>query len=139
MSLLALTILEIVLGVNNIVFISIAASKVAKEHQGKATRIEFVFAMVLRIFLLLFISVLIMMAFSTPVGRFVNDHTTIQIFGLSFWILIGFMLILKGVHLANLQLLDPHIGAIPKGYLYFSIAFSMGVESLNMKFRKKTK
>ncbi len=83
------------------------------------------------------ISVLIMMAFAVPVGRFVNEHPTIQMLGLAFLILIGFMLIIEGGHLANLSILGSEIGAVPKGYLYFAIAFSLLVEFLNMKLRKK--
>lgn len=82
------------------------------------------------------VSVLIMMAFAVPVGRFVNRHPTIQMLGLSFLILIGFMLIAEGAHLAHLTIAGQSVGAIPKGYLYFAIAFSLGVEFLNMKLRK---
>lgn len=85
------------------------------------------------------ISVLIMMAFATPVGRFVNRHPSIQILGLSFLILIGFMLIAEAAHLSHLKVFDSEIGAIPKGYLYFTIAFSLFVEFLNFRIRKKDK
>ncbi len=83
------------------------------------------------------VSMLIMMLFATPVGKFVNAHPTVQMLALSFLILIGFMLITEGAHLANTEIFHQHIGAIPKGYLYFAIAFSLGVEALNMKTRKK--
>lgn len=242
MSLLTLTFLEIVLGVDNIIFISITASKLEEKDQAKATNIGLILAMVLRIILLLGISVLvamkdpwftietswmhagfsgqsiililgglfllyksvseihhklegedhhdekgkkkisltaaviqitlinivfsfdsiltavgmtnglsgalvvmiiavivsvvIMMLFATPVGRFVNKHPTIQMLGLSFLILIGFMLILEGGHLANLEIFGSHAAPVPKGYLYFAIAFSLLVEFLNMKLRK---
>lgn len=82
------------------------------------------------------VSVLIMMLFAVPVGRFVNDHPTIQILGLSFLILIGFTLIAEGAHLGHVQVADSEVGSIPKGYLYFAIAFSMGVEFLNLRLRK---
>lgn len=85
------------------------------------------------------ISVLVMMAFANPVGRFVNKHPTIQMLGLSFLILIGFMLILEGGHLAHLEVGGSVIGAVPKGYLYFAIAFSLLVEFLNMRLRKNYK
>ena len=243
MSLLTLTFLEIVLGVDNIIFISIAASKLPREQQKKATNIGLALAMILRIVLLFGISILIamkepwleidkswikagfsgqslilvagglfllyksvteihhkleghnsangsnggkkstltnaiiqitlinivfsfdsiltavgmtnglygalvimiiavvlsvviMMAFANPVGRFVNEHPTIQMLGLSFLILIGFMLILEGGYLAHLEIMDKEIGAIPKGYLYFAITFSLLVEFLNMRLRK---
>jgi len=83
------------------------------------------------------ISILIMMSFAGPVGRFVNRHPTIQMLGLSFLILIGFMLIAEGAHLGDLQIAGSEIGTVPKGYLYFSIAFSLFVEALNMRLRKK--
>jgi predicted tellurium resistance membrane protein TerC len=82
------------------------------------------------------VSMAIMMLFANPVGKFVNAHPTIQMLALSFLILIGFMLITEGAHLANTKIFDQEIGAIPKGYLYFAIAFSLGVEALNMKTRK---
>ena len=243
MSLLTLTFLEIVLGVDNIIFISIAASKLPEEQQKKATNIGLILAMVLRILLLFGISiliamkepwleldnswitagfsgqsiiliigglfllyksvseihhklegddhlggeggkkstmtnaivqitlinivfsfdsiltavgmtnglygallimiiavvasVLIMMLFANPVGRFVNKHPTIQMLGLAFLILIGFMLIIEGGHLAHMKIMGSEIGAVPKGYLYFAIAFALLVEFLNMRIRKK--
>lgn len=83
------------------------------------------------------ISILIMMIFAVPIGRFVNEYPTIQMLALSFLILIGFMLVTESAHLANAEIFGNHVGAIPKGYLYFAIAFSLGVEALNMKVRKK--
>jgi predicted tellurium resistance membrane protein TerC len=83
------------------------------------------------------ISVLIMMQFAVPVGNFVNKHPSIQILGLSFLILIGFMLITESAHLANASFFGNHVESVPKGYLYFAIAFSLLVEVLNMKVSKK--
>lgn len=83
------------------------------------------------------ISIIIMMIFATPVSNFVNKHPTIQMLALSFLILIGFMLITEGAHLSHIEIFNKPVGAIPKGYLYFAIAFSLGVEALNMKVRKK--
>lgn len=243
-SLLTLTFLEIVLGVDNIIFISIAASKLPEEQQKKATNIGLFLAMIMRIVLLFGITWLIamkepwisfhndwfhggfsgqsiiliiggifllyksvneiheklegtehhadgsskkkatlksaiiqitlinivfsfdsiltavgmtngvtgaliimivavvlsmgiMMAFANPVGQFVNKHPTIQVLGLSFLILIGFMLILEGCHLAHFSFAGNEVGAIPKGYLYFAIAFALLVEFLNMRIRPK--
>lgn len=82
------------------------------------------------------ISVLIMMIFAHAIGKFVNNHPTIQVLGLSFLILIGFMLIAEAAHLSHLKIFDASIGAIPKGYLYFTISFSMLIEFLNMRLRK---
>jgi predicted tellurium resistance membrane protein TerC len=84
------------------------------------------------------VSVIIMMVFANPVGRFVNQHPTVQLLGLAFLILIGFMLISEGAHLSNLVVFDQEVGTIPKGYLYFTIAFSLFIEFINMKYRKKT-
>jgi predicted tellurium resistance membrane protein TerC len=71
------------------------------------------------------LSILVMMLFSTAVSEFINKHPTMQMLALSFLILIGVMLIAEGFH--------QHVS---KGYIYFAIAFSMGVEILNMRMRK---
>ncbi|WOC40364.1 TerC family protein [Polaribacter sp. HL-MS24] len=244
-ALLTLTFLEIVLGIDNIIFISIAANKLPKEKRKRATNIGLVLAMVLRIILLFGISYIIamkapfwtidlpwiqagitgqslilfvggifllykstqeihhkvegkqedlenskpqkgytlkqavlqitlinivfsfdsiltavgmtngingampimvvsvilsmgiMLLFANPVGEFVSKHPTIQMLGLAFLILIAFMLIAEGAHLSHANILGQTVGIIPKGYLYFAIAFSLGVEMLNMKIRKK--
>ena len=83
------------------------------------------------------ISVGVMMLFAVPVGTFVNKNPSIQILGLAFLILIGFMLITESMHLSNAQLAGQHVGAVPKGYLYFAIAFSLAVEFINMKMRSR--
>jgi len=82
------------------------------------------------------ISVGIMMLFAVPVGNFVNVNPSIQILGLAFLILIGFMLITESMHLSHAELAGQQIGTVPKGYLYFAIAFSLAVEFINMKMRK---
>jgi predicted tellurium resistance membrane protein TerC len=82
------------------------------------------------------ISVMIMMQFAVPVGTFVNKHPSIQILGLAFLVLIGFMLITESAHLAHASFFGSHVDTIPKGYLYFAITFSMAVEMLNMKMKK---
>lgn len=83
------------------------------------------------------ISVGVMMLFAVPVGNFVNANPSIQILGLAFLILIGFMLMTESMHLSEAELVGQHVGTVPKGYLYFAIAFSLGVEFLNMKMRNK--
>ena len=85
------------------------------------------------------LSILIMMLFAGPVGNFVNDHPTIQMLGLAFLILIGFMLIAEGAHLSHVEFAGSEIGTIPKGYLYFAIAFSLLVEFLNMRLPSRQK
>jgi predicted tellurium resistance membrane protein TerC len=240
-SLLTLTFLEIVLGIDNIIFISIVASRLPKEEQGKARNIGLLLAMLFRVVLLFGISILIslqkpffhldtfllkvapsgqaiilfvgglfliykatneifqklegeeqeisktgkavnsvakvvtqialinlvfsvdsiltaiglsndmgvmviavvvsaliMMGFSGPVGRFINNHPSLQVLGLSFLIMIGFMLIAAASHDSELTLLGHSIGTIPKGYLYSSIVFSLFVEFVNIKMRKKS-
>ncbi|NRA49042.1 MAG: TerC family protein [Phaeodactylibacter sp.] len=241
MSLLTLTFLEIVLGIDNIIFISIASGKLPEAERPKATNIGLVLAMVLRILLLfgvsvlvameepwfeihnswvhggfsgqsiiliigglfllykstteirhkleeedthessskgkasltnviiqitlinivfsfdsiltavgmtngltgaliimiiaVVVSVLIMMLFANPVANFVNKNPTIQMLGMAFLILIGFMLLAEGAHLAHLTVGGSEVGTIPKGYLYFAITFSLFVEFLNMRLR----
>ena len=69
----------------------------------------------------------IMLIFAKYVSDFVNKHPTVKMLALSFLILIGFMLVVESLH--------QHI---PKGYIYFAMFFSLLVEMLNMKLRKKT-
>ena len=246
LALLTLTFLEIILGIDNIVFISISANKLPKEQQKKATMLGLSLAMIIRILLLfsvsylialkdpfiiinnswletgitgqsiilllgglfllykstseihhkmekttninsntnsktstfskiiiqiilidivfsfdsiltavgmtngidgaltimilaVIISMIIMMVFANSVSTFVNNNPTIQMLALSFLILIGFMLIAEGAHLSHVRIFNKSIGAIPKGYLYFAITFSLVVEALNMKIRKTKK
>jgi len=86
------------------------------------------------------ISIVIMLTFAAPVSKFVNDHPTIQILGLSFLILIGVMLLAEGSHLAHIKAFgEVEVTNIPKGYLYFAIFFSLFVEFLNIRMKKKSK
>jgi predicted tellurium resistance membrane protein TerC len=88
--------------------------------------------------LAIIISIIIMMVFAGPVSKFVNNHPTIQILGLSFLILIGVMLLAEGSHLAHFRFgNETEVGTIPKGYLYFSIFFSLFVEFLNLRLKRK--
>jgi predicted tellurium resistance membrane protein TerC len=68
-----------------------------------------------------------MMFFAAPVGAFVSRHPTIKMLALSFLLLIGLTLIVEGF--------DVHI---PKGYIYFAMGFSVFVEMLNLRLRKKS-
>lgn len=223
--LLTLTIMEIVLGIDNVVFISILASKLPADQQNRARQIGLALALITRILLLLTVSwiaqlttplfnlfgldvsgrdlilmlgglfliwkatreiherlegasghssakvapsfgavifqiILLDIVFSldsviTAVGMvdeiavmilavtiavgimlvsagaisdFVNRHPTVKMLALSFLLLIGFMLLLEGFH--------QHV---PKGYIYFAIAFSVFVEVLNLRARTKVK
>jgi len=71
------------------------------------------------------IAVFFMMAFAGPVSSFVERHPTVKMLALSFLLLIGVTLIVEGFD-----------GHVPKGYVYFAMAFSMFVELLNMRARK---
>ena len=251
MALLTLTLLEIILGIDNIVFISIAANKLPQNQRGKTTNIGLVLAMIQRIILLFFVSFLvglkepfytvhtswltvaisvqaiilllgglflifkstseikdkiespshnlgtvksekikslsqaliqiliidfifsldsiltavgmtnglhqnhnynlmlmviavvvsvaIMIAFANPIREFIDKHPSMQILGLAFLILIGFMLITEAAHLSETKFFGKTVGAIPKGYLYFAIAFSLFVEFLSFRVNRKPK
>lgn len=76
------------------------------------------------------ISIIVMMLASGAISKFVNEHPTIKILALAFLILIGFMLVLEGLP-------DQLAIHVPKGYIYFAIFFSLAVEMLNMRMRKK--
>ena len=227
-ALLTLIFLEIILGVDNIIFISIVSSKLPKEQQAKARTIGLMMALVFRVFLLMgityiikltepvftidflgfvqgfswrdlillagglfliakstseihhkisgaeqsehkqgatgsmskiifqiilldivfsfdsiltaiglvdqiilmiiavVVAMVVMMIFTGAISRFIEARPTLQILALSFLILIGVMLVAEGF--------GEHV---PKGYIYFSVAFSLIVEILNMRLRKK--
>jgi predicted tellurium resistance membrane protein TerC len=85
------------------------------------------------------ISMIIMMVFANSVNKFVSRNPTVQMLALAFLILIGFMLVVEGAHLSHTVIFNNSIGSIPKGYLYFAIAFSLGVEFLNMRILRNKK
>jgi predicted tellurium resistance membrane protein TerC len=70
------------------------------------------------------IAILVMMVSAKAIGEFVDQHPTVKMLALSFLVLIGVALVAEGI--------DMHI---PKGYIYFAMAFSVGVEMLNLKIR----
>jgi predicted tellurium resistance membrane protein TerC len=74
------------------------------------------------------IAVGVMLIFAGRISSFVEKHPTMKILALSFLIMIGVMLVIEGLH-----------AHIPKGYVYFSMAFALGVELMNMRFRKVSK
>ena len=74
------------------------------------------------------LSVGMMMLFAGAIGRFVSDHPTIKMLALAFLVVVGVVLIAEG--------LDYHV---PKGFVYFAMAFSLGVEMLNIRMRKRSK
>jgi predicted tellurium resistance membrane protein TerC len=73
------------------------------------------------------IATIIMIAFAHGISSFIERYPTFKMLALSFLVLIGVMLIAEGLH--------QHI---PKGYIYFAMAFSVGVEFLNLRRRRKT-
>lgn len=84
--------------------------------------VEEVFIMIIAVV----ISIGIMMAFAGPISRFINNNPTLQMLALSFLIAIGIMLVAEGFH-----------QKISKSYIYTMIAFSLLVELLNMRLRKR--
>ncbi len=88
---------------------------------GMAEHVEVMIAAVV-------IAVIIMMFSASAISNFVNDHPTVKMLALSFLLLIGVSLLAEG--------LDQHI---PKGYIYFAMAFSVLVEMLNLKMKKNAK
>jgi predicted tellurium resistance membrane protein TerC len=71
-------------------------------------------------------SVGMMVLFAGAIGRFVSDHPTVKMLALSFLVVVGVVLIAEGF--------DHHV---PKGYVYFAMAFSIGVEMLNIRVRRR--
>ncbi|MGB0579554.1 MAG: TerC family protein [Limisphaerales bacterium] len=218
-SLLTLAALEIVLGIDNIIFISILASKLPENQQGKARKLGLLLALVTRVLLLcclawlvkltdpilwgfsgrdlillvgglfligkatheihdklegeedsagkrvapsfasvliqimlldvvfsldsvitavgmvkdvkimitaVIIAVIVMMVFADSISKFIDARPTLKILALSFLILVGFVLVMESFH-----------KEVPKGYIYFAMAFSFGVEMINLKMRAK--
>ena len=74
------------------------------------------------------VSVGLMMLFAKGIGEFVSNHPTIKMLALAFLVVVGVVLMAEG--------LGHHV---PKGYIYFAMAFSLGVELLNIRFRKRAK
>lgn len=74
------------------------------------------------------VSIIVMMFFSGSISRFIKDHPSMEVLALGFLILIGFTLLLEGLH-----------QEIPKGYIYFAVAFSLLIEFTNIRVKKKRK
>jgi predicted tellurium resistance membrane protein TerC len=86
---------------------------------GMVQRIEIMIAAVIA-------SVVLMMLFAGAIGRFVSEHPTIKMLALAFLVVVGVVLIAAGFD-----------HEVPKGYVYFAMAFSMCVEALNIRMRRK--
>ena len=74
------------------------------------------------------VSIFVMMFFSGSISNFIKDHPSMEVLALGFLILIGFTLLLEGLH-----------QEIPKGYIYFAVAFSLLIEFTNIRVKKKRK
>jgi predicted tellurium resistance membrane protein TerC len=85
---------------------------------GMADRVAVMIAAVM-------IAVGVMLVFAGKISEFVNRHPTLKMLALSFLLLIGFTLMAEGF--------EVHV---PKGYIYFAMAFALGVEMLNLRLRK---
>jgi predicted tellurium resistance membrane protein TerC len=72
------------------------------------------------------LAMIVMLVAAKPVGDFVNRHPTVKMLALAFLVLVGTMLVAEGFHFH-----------VPKGYIYFAIAFSAGVEALNLLARRR--
>lgn len=80
-------------------------------------------------FLATFVSLTLMFIFQGAIGDFISKHPSAKMLALSFLILIGVFLVIEGVHVVH----------IPKGYIYFAMAFSLSVELMNIRLKKKGK
>jgi len=83
---------------------------------------------VLLMIIAVIISIGIMMVFAGKISEFINKHPSMEVLALGFLILIGFMLFLEGLHYE-----------IPKGYIYFAVAFSLLIEMVNIRIRNREK
>lgn len=83
---------------------------------------------VLIIIIAIVISLGVMLAFATRISNFINQHPAMKLLAVSFLMMIGLVLVVEGLHVH-----------VPKGYIYFAMAFALGIELLNMKMRKGSK
>ena len=83
---------------------------------------------VLIIVIAIVISLAVMLIFARKISDFINHHPAMKLLAVSFLMMIGLVLVIEGLHVH-----------VPKGYIYFSMAFALGIEILNMKIRKKGK
>ena len=111
-------ILDIVFSLDSVIT-AVGMVQTAPEHAGKGLAIM-VTAVVIAVGVMLFAA--------KPIADFVNRHPTVKMLAFSFLILVGVVLVVDASH-----------RHIPKGYIYFAMAFSIGVEMLNLRLRKKAK
>lgn len=70
----------------------------------------------------------VMLIFAKAISEFINKHPTMKLLAIAFLLMIGTVLVIEGLHVH-----------VPKGYIYFSMAFALGIEVLNMRLRKNQK
>jgi predicted tellurium resistance membrane protein TerC len=109
-------ILDIVFSLDSVIT-AVGMVQTAPEHRSVGLTIM-VIAVVIAVGVMLFAA--------GPIAGFVNRHPTVKMLAFSFLILVGVVLVIDASH-----------RHIPKGYIYFAMAFSIGVEMLNLKLRKK--
>jgi predicted tellurium resistance membrane protein TerC len=90
---------------------------------GLADHVEIMIAAVV-------IAMIVMFFFASTISKFIEKHPALKMLALSFLVMVGFMLFFEGLH-------PIHHSEIPKGYAYVAMAFSFGVELLNMRVRRK--
>jgi predicted tellurium resistance membrane protein TerC len=83
---------------------------------------------VLIIIIAIVISLVVMLVFAKKISDFIHKHPAMKLLAISFLMMIGLVLVVEGLHVH-----------VPKGYIYFSMAFALLIEFLNMKIRKKSK
>ena len=83
---------------------------------------------VLIIVIAIVISLVVMLVFARRISEFIHNHPAMKLLAISFLMMIGLVLVIEGLHVH-----------VPKGYIYFAMAFALGIEILNMKIRKRTK
>ncbi len=111
-------VLDIVFSLDSVIT-AVGMVQTAPEHAGKGLAIM-VTAVVIAVGVMLFAA--------KPIADYVNRHPTVKMLAFSFLILVGVVLVVDASH-----------RHIPKGYIYFAMAFSIGVEMLNLKLRKPSK
>ena len=177
-SLVTLATLEVVLGIDNVIFVSIILGRIPEQKRLRARRIWMIGGILLRSVLLLglgwlvqnghnalfhigetpislrdlimfcgglfllykavkeiheklegaavIIAMIVMFFFANGISGFIEKHPALKMLALSFLVMVGFMLFFEGLH-------PFHHSEIPKGYAYVAMAFSFGVELLNMR------
>jgi predicted tellurium resistance membrane protein TerC len=83
---------------------------------------------VLIIVIAIVVSLVVMLAFAKKISDFIHRHPAMKLLAISFLMMIGLVLVIEGLHVH-----------VPKGYIYFAMAFALGIEFLNMKIRKNSK